>query len=275
MKNADASETPALRRRHDKLKSVVMPFNQLCPGCAARRLEMSAAPCAVCGRVNAVEAPIRARKPHFSARLLRWLLLPMGRWWHGFLALALLLALRQMSVNWVLPFFSWFSLFAGLLWFFLIILWSIKLLTRVIIWLVQRGEKKRRPGWKSFATLPVCVLLILALDFTKLPLRVAFWLSRPSLDRVRQQLPSRRLLNLQRRAGLYTVRQLHKSRDATRLEVTDNILFSGIKAGFAFCPDGCGTVNFPSSFIDMSSGKPNYTALSHNWYWWQQEGSDF
>ncbi len=254
---------------------------RFCPGCTQRKLQMNANPCEFCGRVNAVTAPKPREKMHLSAKILRALLRPLGRFFHFFTALFCVFALWSMALHGITPFFG--IVMNGLLLSGLMVFgtYALRLATRAAVYLFAPATRNvKRPGGRSFLVLPVCLAVLWSLNRFDVPLRAGFWLSRAGLERmVAVHLPgtpaprSVRLVPTLR-AGNYRARQIDVSRRAARIEVTDNAFLGGTKAGFARCPQGCGAAKFPETWADWNR-PPTYQKLAGDWFWWEQEGSDF
>lgn len=257
---------------------------RLCPGCAARQLAMNAEPCAICGRVNLVTAPRPREKMNAFARFVRWMLRPLG-WFTQTLTLVVFVGtIWTLALHGIVPFSSFLALHFFIL--FLALTWTTRLLARGIVGVFSRDFEPRgfrRPGARTFWPFAFCVLLAALLGVYDVPLRVAFRLSQLALEREARGVLSAPMFSTGRgwkrfvapgRAGLYRVKRIDAKGVNVRFQVTDNtFIFSGTKAGFARCPQGCAGVDFPPLFIERNSA-PQTIWLSDNWVWWEQSGSD-
>ena len=243
----------------------------LCPGCTARILEMNPAPCAICGRENPITASSSRAKMHPIARQMRVLLAPLGRGFHILTALFCFFVLWAMVLHGITPLFE--TIVLGLAVFSI---WSIRLATRAAVYLFAPATRQTpRPGLKSFLVLPVCLAVLALLNRFDVPLRAGFWLHRSALQEVAQSaFQARGVQTTPTRAGLFRVEQIDLTGNSARIEVTSKEFFSGTKAGFALCPQGCATAKFPSAWMDWSH-PTSYKKLSEDWYWWEESGSNF
>lgn len=255
-------------------------MKRFCPGCAQRRLQMNAAPCEMCGRVSLVEAPKARDTTALPAKILSALLRPLGRvahaWTLGFCAFMV----WSMALHGITEFMGANTLgilFTGLI---VMAIWTIRLGTRALVWgFAPATRAVKRPGARTFLFLPACLSVLALLNAFDLPLRTAFWLSKPGLERgilalkpdSKGEASSRFRPGL--RVGLYRMQALEVRKQNARLEVTDDdFLWSGTKAGFAKCPGGCQNAGFPSIYARGEGAK--YIPLAGDWFWWQEYGSN-
>ena len=246
-----------------------------CPGCTTRRLEMNAAPCAICGRENPVTAPQTRQKLHPIARLMHALLSPLGRLFHFLTLIFCAFALWSMALHGVTPFLGVGQLGLAFSGFLVILIWSVRLLTRAAVYcFVPATRQFPRPGLKSFLPLPICLAVLAVLNHFNVPLKAAFWPQINALEQVANLrfVPGGKT-PLPKRVGIYQVDSFQTSGKNVRFEVTDSdFLWSGTKAGFAKCPNGCQNAEFPPVYL--RSEEPEYIQLSKNWFWWEEAGSD-
>lgn len=254
---------------------------RFCPGCALRKLQMNAAPCPFCGRENPVTAPKPREKMHPTARMLRDLLKPLGVWTHGWTLVFCGFSVWAMTLGGVVPFLGWGQIGLLLTGAVAMGVWAIRLATRVLVWIFAPATRQiPRGGGRSFLFLPACLAILALLNTFDVPLRLAFWASRPGLERAILTLkPSPKGVASSgfrppRRAGFYGMQRLERRQQAASIEVTDNAFLGGVKAGFAVCPQGCAKVNFSPAWADWNAA-PTYRRISGAWYWWEQRGSDF
>ncbi len=247
-------------------------MNRLCPGCATRRLQMDDAPCGLCGRVNRVLAPRPRETMHPLAQMVRSLLRPLGWPAHAITLVACGFAIWAMALHWILPFASF--LFCGVLlsWLLAGAIWAIRLAARGAVWLFQPATRTvSRPGGRGFLVLPLCVAALAFLNWFDLPLRVAFRLSQPALERMARAAPGAppAFPPRVRRAGLYHAHWAGFGGKRAVIQVTDSMfIFSGTLAGFAYCPQGwdAAAAVFVPKFQREDVAK---TRLSKDWYWWE------
>ena len=237
---------------------------RLCPGCARRKLQMSAAPCEMCGRVNVVEAPNRAREIHPLARLMRALLAPLGWFTHVLTLIFCVFALWAMTLHWVFDVSAERWILSGLLAFSI---WAIRLATRGAVYVLAPATRQtQRPGGCGFWVLPISATVLAVLNHSHAPLRLAFWVSRPALERA--ALNSTVATPSFHRAGLYRIVSVEKPWKGIRFIVTKRRNFGGVAGGFVYCPQGC-TISDPNS--DYAPAAPFYIPLAKDWFWWQQD----
>lgn len=231
---------------------------------------MNVAPCEICGHVHEVTPPRPRDSMNPFARMVRALLRPLGRFVHALTFTFCGFALRAMTLGWIMPFFGVVQnglLLSGLL---LCAIWTIRLATRTLVWVFAPATRQtKRPGGRGFLVLPMCLVALWVLNRFDAPLRVAFALSRASLEQVAASplggytmgaLPSTR-------GGLYRVTRAERAGQSVRIEVTNNEFLSGTRAGFAKCPNGCPGHLSP---IPWGNSRPSYTRIAGDWYWWQQ-----
>lgn len=247
----------------------------LCPGCAQRKLQMNTAPCEICGRVSEITPPRPREKTHLFARILRASLRPPGHFDHFLLAIFAVFTLWSMAIHHILPFLGLVMSGIALLGLLLFSLWTIRLLTRGAAWIFAPATRQmKRGGADRFLILPASLALLWALNQCDAPLRVAFWLSRPALERDVTITQTITFLFVPHRAGLYRVENAESNGPNVRFQIINNdFLWSGTSGGFARCPGGCSAAKLPSAYL-RSFGAPQYFPLSNGWYWWQESGSD-
>lgn len=250
---------------------ILFQMKRFCPGCVQRKLQMNAAPCEICGRVNEVTPPRPRDSMNPLARMVRALLRPLGRFVHALTFIFCGFALWAMALHWILPFFGIVQnglLLSGLM---LGVIWTIRFATRASVWLFAPATRQvKRPGGRGFLVLPACLAALWALNRFDVPLRAAFIVSRSDLeDASRTALrPPRIPIFVPQRFGLYKAKEIEVDKQNVRFRVTDNSFMSGTWAGFAKCPSGCAGNLSPIS--SENSGKPSYTHIAGDWYWWEQ-----
>ena len=249
-------------------------MKRFCPGCTARKLEMNAAPCAMCGRVNLASPSVRARKMHLLARLMRALLATLGWFTHLSTLVFCVFALWAMTVHWVFAPSSVAARCGALAGLLAASIWMSKLATRGAVYVFAPTPRRSlRPGRQWFWVLPICATNLVVLNHSDIPLRLAFWVNRPALERVALQTLSGTTTPV--RGGFYRIQQsYYKYGDANqhpvRLQVTRKRTFGGLAAGFAFCPQGC-TNSDPNG--SDTPGAIFYIPLAKHWCWWEQDTS--
>lgn len=267
------------KRASSRVKiSLVTPKTlRFCPGCQQRRLQMNAAPCALCGRENLVKAPKPREKMHISAKMLRALLRPLGWMAQVWTLLFCGFVVWSMALHNITEFMGGNTL--GILFSGLIVaaIWTLRLATRGLVWLFAPTTRAtKRPGARSFGFLPLCLAVLALLNAFDLPLRAAFWLSKPGLESLAFQALSPGFQFVEPQAGLYrvsSVTQGNGRKTSLRFQVTDDDFFNGgTRAGFARCPQGCAAASFPPLYA--KSFPSRYLQLSRDWFWWEESGSD-
>jgi hypothetical protein len=137
-------------------------------------------------------------------------------------------------------------------------------LDRLYLQIFQTGLSKRQIGVMALISGLAAVLL-----YYQIPLRLAFGLSQPAFDAIRQQAPiatayanpDREEMQLHRAVGLYQVDEYARDRQGgTYFRVYSTHFFEETSYGFAYRPN--------QNFTPF--GKPSKLApLSGDWYWFK------
>jgi hypothetical protein len=230
---------------------------RFCPGCIGRRLQASTEPCALCGKQW-----VRPRNlEHFWTRLTRWLLRPLG-WFTHAVTIAVALGFLWTSTTHSTDDFGFLFY---IIWpcLFLAVTWPGRALVRFIVAAFFRRGGWAYPGWRNWLVAPVAILLVTFLTRHDLPMRAAFFVSRPAMTRLAQRtlkLPPKAKLPTEVRVGRYRATNIRRLHGGVRFTVANNGFIDANYFGFAYFPK-----SKPVSEGNDWQGT-HYKYLSGNWY---------
>jgi hypothetical protein len=147
-----------------------------------------------------------------------------------------------------------------LFWMALCAVWACRLLFRLMFHIPDLRRGYQRPGWRGFAFLPLCLIGMAILENSLLFPKLAFALSRPSLESlVRDRTKNGPQADI--RAGLYVITNIERSPRVVRLTLaTDGLFCSLNRIEYSKTPTPL------SPFVTT-----NYTQLAPRWYWAEEE----
>lgn len=225
-----------------------------------RRLQASTAPCSLCGTQWVRDA----NPERIATRLTRWLLRPLGWFTHMVtiaVALSFLWAATTHGTSDLI-----FIVVVFWLCLFIIVTWLGRALARFIVAAFFRRGGWAYAGWRSWLVAPVAALLVTFLTRHDVPMRVAFFVSRPAMTRLVQRtlnLPPKAKMPTDVRVGRYRATGIERLHGGVRFKVANNGFMDGDYFGFAYFPK-----RNPPAPTSAVHPYPNtaYTPLNGNWY---------
>lgn len=204
-------------------------------------------------------------KRHWVIRFVCWLLQPPGWPTHvlsGAATLAWLWAATARTCGIVE------TLLIALAWFIVGCIWIGRLLVRfVIAAFYRRPGWAYRTGWRSWLPAPLLAASAFLLITYDVPLRTAFWLSRPAMERLARQVLATPKPGppVPRQIGLYRAESIEPMPAGVRIVVRrSGFLFGEQAFGYAYCPK-----TPPADGSDHSMGmstETHYSRLSGPWF---------
>jgi hypothetical protein len=165
------------------------------------------------------------------------------------------------------------------LWLVVAILWLVLLFRLGHSIPRRRSQAARNPmNWMMIVLPPLLASVTILLINLQMPLRVAFAVSRPSMNQLAQQVlqsnPSR---FSDRRVGIFKAQEIKQVEDGIQFKASDMCFITGCTNSFGFAYFSGGQL--PASVLQKRSlstpAETKYTRINGKWFWWMKESEDF